>query len=66
MYRVPGTAAPETRGSRLEYVQRVLVYRIILRVLVLLLLYSYVYYNRAHPRFPTKFRRRRLQDFVYR
>ena len=25
MYRVPGTAAPETRGSRLEYVQRVLV-----------------------------------------
>ena len=31
--------------------------------IILLLLYKYVYCSRAHPRFPSKFRRRRLQDF---
>ena len=32
------------------------------RIILLLL---YVYCSRAHPRFPSKFRRRRLQDFFY-
>ena len=35
-------------------------YRIILQQLLL-----YVYCSRARPRFPSKFRRRRLQDFFY-
>ena len=33
--------------------------------IILLLLLLYVYCSRAHPRFPSKFRRRRLQDFFY-
>ena len=32
---------------------------------IILLLLLYVYCSRAHPRFPSKFRRRRLQDFFY-
>ena len=32
---------------------------------LILLLLLYVYCSRAHPRFPSKFRRRRLQDFFY-
>ena len=32
------------------------------RIILLLL---YVYCSRAHPHFPSQFRRRRLQDFVY-
>ena len=33
--------------------------------IILLLLYKYVYCSRAHPHFPSQFRRRRLQDFFY-
>ena len=32
---------------------------------IILLLLLYVYYCRAHPHFPSQFRRRRLQDFFY-
>ena len=32
---------------------------------IILLLLLYVYCSRAHPRFPSEFRRRRLQDFCY-
>ena len=35
------------------------------RIIPLLLLLLYVYCSRAHPHFPSQFRRCRLQDFVY-
>ena len=38
-------------------------YKYSYRIILLLLLY--VYFSRAHPRFPSKFRRRRLHDFFY-
>ena len=52
-----------TWNERLETGVRTTSTRIVYQVILLLLLY--VYCSRAHPRFPSKLRRRRLQDSFY-